>query len=139
MKRLIVLAVLVFILGLISYVSGGDWTPLPEDLNIKPAGPDIDKKIADYLGIWEGQWDNSRAVTIVIEQISPSEVIAIYSYGPLDQNKGGWVRVIGRITKDNSVELAWKGRVVTLFLNSPRIAFAEFRRQVILRATLHKK
>jgi hypothetical protein len=66
----------------------------------------IPSEIALYSGIWEGVYENGRAVTIVIEQIkSREEITAIYSVGSYKNENEAWKRVKGRTTKDNSIEL----------------------------------
>ncbi|MDP3014021.1 MAG: hypothetical protein Q8M92_07260 [Candidatus Subteraquimicrobiales bacterium] len=148
MKNLLVLIGVLVLLGLASCAITGSrsWTPLPESgtasaVNIIPPGPDVPPQIAAYSGIWEGTWDNGRAVTVVIEQISLLKIIAIYSCGSLGTSEEGWRRVIGRVEND-SIVLQWSGRTVTLTITDPKknnFANAEYRQTEILRATLRKK
>lgn len=151
MKKLLVLTgILVLLLGLTgcATTSGGPWTPLPEQgtvsaINIIPPGPEVPPEIAAYSGTWEGTFDGSMAVTIVIEQITPPKVVAIYSWGPGSNYIGGWTRVIGRVERD-SVVLVWgqPERVVTLKISPQKrnLATAEYTRGAsVSRAALFRK
>jgi hypothetical protein len=67
--------------GMASLVTAGDVdTPLPSDVNMLTPDPSIGK-IAECSGIWKGAYESGRPVTIVLENIDPQQVIAIYSYG----------------------------------------------------------
>ena len=131
MKRLLVLVGVLILLGVAGCATNGYyWTPLPEPgiisaVKIISPDPDVPPQIAAYSGIWEGTWDNERNVTIIIEQIKPPEVIAIYSYGPIFRSKGGWRRVTGRV-EGNSIVLQMTARV-TLTMTGKNVAHAEWR------------
>jgi len=119
MKKRVKIGILMVLLIFTSCATNLDiWTPLPtadspEPLKIIPPGPEIPPSIANYSGIWEGVLDNGRPVTVVVEKISADSVIAIYSWGHLNDSPGGWIRVKGKIDGD-SIVLKWSGRVVTL-------------------------
>ena len=79
--------VVLIIFALTACATGGINTPLPQTLNIKQPGPDAPK---EAVAVWEGVWssesggyyhENVLPVTIVIEKIKSSRVIAIYSWG----------------------------------------------------------
>jgi len=107
MRKLLVLAVVLVLLGSGCATVTGGWsrTPLPATINIVPPSPDVPPQIAAYSGIWEGIWDIGLNVTIVIEQITNEEVIAIYSWGTLPRRNitEGWRGVIGHVQNDSIV------------------------------------
>ncbi len=59
--------------------------------------PDIIARTANFSGIWEGTWINGRGVIIAIERINPQEVVAIYSWGTLYNEKNGWPELKGSV------------------------------------------
>ncbi|MBU3901644.1 hypothetical protein KJ590_01620 [Patescibacteria group bacterium] len=129
MKKLLVLAVVLVLLGSgCATISGGGFqTPLPPTLKIVSPSPDVPPQIAAYSGIWEGTWDIGLNVTIVIEQITMDEVIAIYSNGSLP-NRGireGWTFVIGHVQND-SIVLQLRAAKVTLKMSGKNVK-AEYR------------
>ncbi|MBU2622470.1 MAG: hypothetical protein KKD92_09160 [Proteobacteria bacterium] len=151
MKNLLVLMGIFILLGLTGCAttgSSGPWTPLPEPgtvsaINVILPGPEVPPEIAAYSGIWEGTFDGASAATIIVEQITPPKVVAIYSWGPGSNYIGGWTRVIGRVERD-SVVLVWgqPERVVTLKINPQKrnLATAEYTRGgSVLRAALFRK
>ncbi len=129
-----------------SLVWAGDWrtyTPLPGDMSIEePWGDEgLNPKIARLSGVWQGEWRLSgpRALvtdslagvrtTIVVERISGSTVVAIYSVGAYDTHaKGGWSRVLGRIEGQDRVVFrmgAGQQTKMTLRLLKDDVTFGE--------------
>jgi hypothetical protein len=83
-------------------------TPVPANTKITPPNPEMPTSITAFSGSWHGTWDNGRLVTLIIERIEPKtvrdrdvslriEAIAIYSWGPLKKEPGGWIRYLGRV------------------------------------------
>jgi len=73
-------------------INSTSFTPLPVVLKIIPPASDIPEEIAGFSGIWHGFWDNGRKTTLVVEKIELSTAIAIYSWGELKGDEGGWLR-----------------------------------------------
>lgn len=128
MRKVLVLAVVLALLGSGCAAISGGWprTPLPATIKIVPPSPDVPPQIAAYSGIWEGIWDIGLSVTIVIEQITNEEVIAIYSWGTHRNIKEGWRGVIGHVQND-SIVLQLGVAKVTLKMSGKNV-HAEYRR-----------
>jgi len=92
--------------------------PLPQDVKIKPPKEKLPGYMVNYIGVWErieggveGGSKEPQALTIVIEEITPPNVKAIYSWGSKrGENNGGWLRVSGTIT-GKTIVLNWKTRL----------------------------
>ncbi len=90
-------SLLLLALALTACATGGISTPLPDEKSpwaarIIPPDSSIPANIANYSGVWEGTYNNGRDVTIIIEKIALSlgSVSAIYSWGDLKNDQGGW-------------------------------------------------
>jgi hypothetical protein len=98
----------------------------------------IPSEIALYSGIWEGTYENGRAVTIVIEQIkSREEIMAIYSVGSYRDENEAWQRIKGRVTKDNSIELPQQNPFFIMKSTDGKTASASWRG--LLSVNLYRK
>ena len=54
--------------------------PLPEDMSITTPSGYMPKTIANYSGIWEGNW-GQQPFKVVIESIDATKAKGIYSWG----------------------------------------------------------
>lgn len=127
MKARFALVFALLFLAAASVLWARDWrtyTPLPNDISIEEPRPDqqgLDPKITGLSGVWQGEWRWSVAgdhtigwsgqpTTIVIERISPSGVVAIFSWGQYGSfNKGGWERIMGRIEGGDRIVFKSRG------------------------------
>lgn len=58
--------------------------PLPEDLKIDAPAKDIQKEIAAFSGVWEGEWSAlGIEAVLVVEEINSKEARIIYARGKL--------------------------------------------------------
>jgi hypothetical protein len=60
----------------------------------------VPKQVAEFSGKWFGVWDNILDHTLVVEEIDPPHVIAIYAWGASAQwriDRPGWSRVRGEL------------------------------------------
>lgn len=128
--------------------------PLPKDVKITPPQEKLPAHIVNYIGIWErieggveGGSKEPQALTIVIEEITPPKVKAIYSWGDKKDKNGGWLRVNG-IIADKTIILKWKtklggDRKVTILPgNTPEFIRANYEKtpgKVSRRSILKKK
>ena len=55
--------------------------PLPQDMKIVPPDPNLPLGIKTLSGKWFGVWDGILQHVLVVEQINPPSVTAIYAYG----------------------------------------------------------
>jgi tetratricopeptide (TPR) repeat protein len=80
--------------------------PLPQDLKIEPAAPDLPPGITDFLGVWEGLWKGlishhpQRSFTpiplmLVVEQVDAEGARVVFSLGkdPNHRFREGWRRL----------------------------------------------
>ena len=92
--------------------------PLPDDIRITSPQEKLPAHVVNYIGVWErieggveGGTKEPQALTIVIEEIKPPNVKAIYSWGDRKGDKnGGWLRVDGTITGETIV-LKWRTKL----------------------------
>lgn len=145
MKRLVLVCLVVFMGIFAAAAIAGTEPPLPNDVKIQPASPDILPQIANFLGIWEGiikesgptQFEKRRNVVIVVEKVTDKKVNVIYSEGQKEvQKKGGWQRtnmaseerywrISGEIV-DGKIIFKWDGRTVILTPSgNPKKIYAE--------------
>ena len=81
---------------------------LPQDLRIVPPAATVPRQVAEFSGKWYGVWDNILDHILVVEEINPPNVIAIYAFGVASQwgiERAGWVRVRGELT-DGGLKLS---------------------------------
>lgn len=74
--------------------------PLPQDMEIVPPNPGLPPGIKAFSGKWFGVWDGILQHVLVVEQISPPNVTAIYAYGSAPSwniNNPSYSRVQGEI------------------------------------------
>ncbi|MBU4320827.1 MAG: hypothetical protein Q8N12_09755 [Thermodesulfovibrionales bacterium] len=129
MKKIAKIGFLMILLAFVvtACATSGINTPLPQTLSIEQPTPGTPKEIADYIGVWEGVWssesdgyyhENVLPVTIVIEKIKSSRVIAIYSWGNWSPYiKEGWKRMTGEI-KNNTITLKDSFGAITIEIAS---------------------
>lgn len=55
--------------------------PLPQDMKIVPPNPNLPPDIKSFSGKWFGVWDRILQHVLVVEEIDPPHVIAIYAWG----------------------------------------------------------
>ena len=55
---------------------------LPDSVQIKPPAVNVAKDVANYSGIWEGNWNDRQrlACKIAIEAIEPPRAIAVHAW-----------------------------------------------------------
>lgn len=108
------------------------YVPLPYDLKIVPPTTDCPVEYGIYSGKWFGVWDAILDHVLVVEEITPPTVIAIYAWGIAEQwriFKPGWTRVRGNIESGSLV----------LRLPRPATVTYRFRRDGSLDATYEYK
>jgi hypothetical protein len=72
---------LLFTLSLLALTLGcASAPPLPEDTRVISPRGDIPRAIANYSGIWQGNW-GQQPFKVVIESIDPTKAKGIYSWG----------------------------------------------------------
>ena len=78
---LLLMAVLMAISMIIAERSQGASVPLPEDINIVKAGPDVPPEIAAFSGKWEGDWAGVLDAVLIVTEINRTEATVIYAWG----------------------------------------------------------
>jgi hypothetical protein len=59
----------------------GSLIPLPEDIEIVPAAPNLVPEIAAFLGEWKGTWESGRDCVLIVEKINDQKAKVIYAWG----------------------------------------------------------
>ena len=84
-------------------------TPLPKNIKIIPPSADIPKEIAAFSGMWQGAWNETLPVVLVVEEITLTDIRGIYAVGAFKKGqevvKGGWVYFEGKM---NSGKLGFR-------------------------------
>jgi len=78
--------------------------PMPADLRIIPASPDVPAERAGFLGVWVGRWDGTADTGLAVEEISGSTARVVYAWGVTPQwniTQAGWARVRGQFSGRN--------------------------------------
>lgn len=73
---------------------------LPQDMEIVPPNPDLPLEVKAFSGKWFGVWDGILQHVLVVEQINPPNVTAIYAYGSAPSwniNNPSYARLQGEI------------------------------------------
>jgi hypothetical protein len=76
-----------------------DHVPLPQDLDVRPPDPSLPLEIKAFSGKWRGMWNETLPHALVVEQIIPPDVIAVFATGVSIDGIGTplWVRVSGTV------------------------------------------
>lgn len=102
------------------------WTRLPEDIKVTPPESDVPPEIAQFSGIWQGNYSDTDRVTIVVEKLSATETVVVHSASP-KSGSGDWKRVNATIVENQLVlKYGEPQRVVVLRVTEPKHMTAEF-------------
>ena len=76
-----------------------DYVPLPRELEILTPAPFWPDDIKAFSGKWKGYWNETLPHILVVEQITPPDVIAVYAVGKFTSGRGqpAWFRVRGTV------------------------------------------
>lgn len=118
---------LFLLLSLTGTALSEDSAQLPEGLKIIPPASNVPPRIANYSGIWEGRWLESRQeVKIAIVEINPPDVKAIRAWGFRKGQPAGWKREKGTIVGDDKLLLTGRNSELELTpTDNPDIIRAE--------------
>lgn len=81
--------VIVGVIFLFGCATSQSTLPLPKNVNIVPPKAAVPGDVASFSGAWHGTWSNGQEVMVVIEDINPPYVKAIYACGT---QSGGYSR-----------------------------------------------
>ncbi len=112
--------------------------PMPGDLRIIPPSSDIPANRAAFSGVWVGKWEGFLDTALAVQEITPSGVAAVYSWGVAPQwniRQSGWSRKQGVFT--GATELQLRGDPLIIYRMRPDGRLdAEFQSQQLTRGTL---
>lgn len=83
MKKMVIVLVIMTLIAMAAFAvsSQGASVPLPEDVKIVKPRPDVPPEIAAFSGRWEGNWDRTLDVIIIVEEITNTEAKVIHAWG----------------------------------------------------------
>ncbi|MEM7222655.1 MAG: isoaspartyl peptidase/L-asparaginase [Pseudomonadota bacterium] len=69
--------------------------PLPDELEVRPPGPEVPSERAAYSGTWAGLWSGWMTTMLVVEEITPDGATVVFARGPQEDwgfEEGYWTR-----------------------------------------------
>jgi len=100
--------------------------PMPPSSTIVPPAAGVSATRAAFSGKWTGSWTDRIEHVLVVEEVTETDAIVVYAWGPFDAADpsrsfgAGWMRVPGTFEDDNLVVKLPRPATVTYRLFSDR-------------------
>lgn len=115
------------VLALIGCASAPPPVPLPPDLRVSSAAPQLPAAVRALSGQWTGAWmrpDGRLRHVLVIEELGEADAKVVYAVGSLISSTGrsvdpSWFRTQGRIDADGQLTLNLQGGAQAIYRVQP--------------------